>query len=268
MKVLKYLTVTLLLLVFISCGGKQPGGTVVARVNDAVLSLRDLESIIDERGLSPAEGEQVVNQWINNELLYQAALQQGLDHDKSIQASVERYRHELLGRQYLDLMATSGYEASPEEITAAYESNLESFYLAMDEARINHFIVESRNEARQIRRILVRNRSGADRTRIFREHNVEAVTVRRGSLIPAIDDALFVRYARSRVIGPISSDYGYHVIEVLERNKEGSYQDIDDAYDEIRHRLFQDRFALRKIEVLDSLRSVTDIEINLGNLNP
>ncbi|MFH1852101.1 MAG: peptidylprolyl isomerase [Candidatus Neomarinimicrobiota bacterium] len=224
--------------------------------------------MLTERSLSPEEAAHLVSQWVNDELLYQAALNNGLQHDMSIERALDQYRRELLGRTYLSLARSSGITVSQEEINAAYEENIEEFYRPVDEARINHFIVADNDEAQRIRRILTGSRSGADRREIFNTYQVESMTIRRGALVQELDDAIFGRNPRTNIIGPVATDRGYHVIEVLERNKEGTYRDRDDVYDELRHRLYQNYASLNSIKILDSLRSVADIEINLGNINP
>ena len=261
-----YLTL-LVTITVLGCAVKKPDGRVVARVGKAVLTQNNLEHILGDQALSKESAVKTVFQWVNDELLYQAALKQGLQHDKSIQDAIDHFRRELLGRTYLETAMTSGIYVTQSEINAAYEKNLESFYLPIDEARINHFIIEDRNTARRVRRILVRGRSGADRKEVFATYPVETVTVKRGSLLPPIDEALFGLNSRGTVIGPISTDFGYHVIEVLKRYKEGSYRDLDDVFDELRHQLFQNHASLKSIKLLDSLRSVTDVEINLENIN-
>lgn len=251
-----------------SCTNDKTGDNVVARVGNVVLTYERLNQMLAEQSLPASNSALVVSQWVNDELLYQAALEQNLQRDASIKLAVEKFRRELLGRTYLEIAMTSGITVTQEEINLAYEANLESFYRPVDEARINHFIIQDRNEARRVRRILARSRSGADRKKAFSTHHVETVVVKRGSLLKPLDDAIFGHNSRGTVLGPLSTDYGYHVVEVLERNKEGSYRDLDDVYDVLRHQLYQNYASLNSIKILDSLRTVTEIEINLENMNP
>ena len=254
--------------VLVSCTTDHLEETVVARVGNVTLSQAGLNQLLAETSLPASSSSLIVSQWINDELLYQAALKQNLDRDRSIQRSVEQYRRELLGRTYLEIAMTAGITVAQDEINTAYEANLESFYRPVDEARINHFIIQDRNTARSVRRILARSRSGVNRKEIFSSHHVETVTVKRGSLLQSLDDAIFGHGSRGSVLGPIATDFGYHVIEVLERHKEGSYRDLDDVYDELRHQLYQNHAALNSFKILDSLRAVIEIEINLENMNP
>ncbi len=265
---LKLWLLVLVSVVLISCTTDQSEETVVARVGKVVLYQAGLNQLLAERSLPASSSPLIVSKWINDELLFQAALKQNLDRDRTIQRSVEQYRRELLGRTYLEIAMSAGLTVAQDEINAAYEANLESFYRPVDEARINHFIIQDRNAARNVRRILARSRSGANRKEIFASHHVETVTVKRGSLLQSVDDAIFGHGSRGSVLGPIATDFGYHVIEVLERRKEGSYRDLDDVYDELRHQLFQNHAALNSVKILDSLRAMTEIEINLENMNP
>lgn len=253
-------------LVVISCS-KLGTSEQVARVGKAVLTKSELNNIIAANPASNVKPEQYISQWVNDELLYQAALGEGLHHDKQLLKDLEHYRRELLGRTYLDLVKASGVDVTQEEIKQVYEENLENFYRPVDEVRINHFVIDDKNSARRVRRILASGRSGADRKSIFSTYQVETVTVKRGALIQALDEAIFTPNPKRSVLGPISTEYGWHVIEVLERNKEGSFREIDEVYDELRHQLFQNYASINSIKILDSLRAATDIEINLEIVN-
>lgn len=263
----KICTLFLLTVLLIGCSRPLFTGNEVARVGDAVLTQEQLTKRLHEYNLQPEDAGQLVSQWVGEQLLYQAAIKHGLQHDKMLKNNLENYRRKLLGQAYLELTSTGATHVTQAEISNIYNETIETYYRSIDEARINHFILDSENEARRVQGILSRSRSGSDRKDIFSSYNVEAVTVQRGALIQPLDDAVFNRSSRSKTIGPIKSDRGYHVIEILERYKEGTYRDIDEVYDELRHQLYQNHIALNVVNVLDSLRANTHIEINLGNFN-
>jgi len=84
-----------------------------------------------------------------------------------------------------------------------------------------------------------------------------------GSLIDELNNALFSSRHKKRLIGPIKSTHGYHVLVVLERFKENSTIPLEELYDEIYQRIYQQKFALKSLRVLDSLRNHTPYKITL-----
>ena len=52
---------------------------------------------------------------------------------------------------------------------------------------------------------------------LLSNYNVNVTTVEKGNLIDTLDNAIFSNNRTNIVIGPIKTDYGYHVIEVLGR---------------------------------------------------
>ncbi len=251
----------------VCCSRPVFNSDIVARVGKETLTRNQVEKQLEERSLPLSEARRLVSQWINTQLLYQAALNQGMQHDKRIQEQIDDYRRELLGQAYLEMASVTAVKVTNADIRKAYDSNIESFYRPIDEARINHFILSSEREANLVRGILRKSSSGSDRKDIFSTYKVETALVERGALIQPLDDAIFNKSSRSSVIGPVKSDAGYHVIELLDKYKEGTYRDIDEVYDELRHQLYQSRASLNVVNILDSLRTTTEIEINLGNFS-
>lgn len=254
---------------FIQCTPEQDlptsDGTspVVARVNQATLTLDEAQKRQLSYNNTFMSLQYIVSQWINEELLYQAALNQDLDRDRVLRQSVERYRRGLLGQTFLDISTRVSTPVTREEIRGYYEQHRDSFIRQAEEARIYHFVVNDRNEARSIQRTLRTKKSGGERKDLFARYRVDAVTVRKGFLRPELDDAIFKSSGRSSVLGPLETDAGHHVIEVLDRFPKGSQIGLNDAYDEIYQRLLTEKTALQSLHVLDSLRANAHIEVQL-----
>ena len=78
-----------------------------------------------------------------------------------------------------------------------------------------------------------------------------------------LDREIFSNNQTNTVIGPIKTEYGYHVIEVLGRFSAGTQIDVDEVYDEIYQRLLNQKKALMSNKYLDSLRNKYSVKINL-----
>jgi parvulin-like peptidyl-prolyl isomerase len=65
-------------------------------------------------------------------------------------------------------------------------------------------------------------------------------------------------------LGPEKTQYGYHVLEVLEFFPQGSYQGLDEVYDEISQNIYRSKRAKLYGLLLDSLRNVYPPNADVG----
>ncbi len=252
---------------FVSCSREQSEDpTIVARVGDSALTQSEVERLVLAYQNNSVPEKFVISQWINREVLFQSALRADLDRDSLINHKIEQYRKDVLGQAFMESIILQDNPISGASIKEYYEQNKQSFKRPENGSRIYHFIFNSLEEAQLVAKNLLNPSSGFDRKALFASHRVDAAVVYKGALIKPLDDALFSSRNRSRVLGPIKSRYGYHVIEVLDRFSTGSQIGLDEAYDEIYQRLLNRHVQLRTLQVLDSLKSKFHIEITMENL--
>ncbi len=237
----------------------------MARVNRAVLTLEAYQDL--KQGADPEISDaQIVSQWIQDELLYQSAINNDFHKDKTLVSSVDAFRRKLLGDMFLESVVKNLKPLSNGQIKKYYEENKSSFIRLVDEARIYHFTTTTKNEARQIVRALERKTSGGELKSMFIDYNVGADIIKRGFLLPELDNLIFE--SSSSVLGPKEIQGRYHVIEVLDRFPAGSRISLDEAYDEIYQRLIQKQIIISSKSVLDSLYIHNDIHTFLENTKP
>ncbi len=239
--------------------------TVVARVNDNVLTVEDYQALRKKYSDPNMTAEHIVSQWIMDEVLYQTALEHAYDKDQTLRAMVEEYRRRLLGDSILEELVTANHPISGADIKAYYEKNKTSFRRLVDEAKVYHFAVSSLAEARNIVRALKQKKSGGELKALFVDYNVSADIVKKGFLVPELDNLIF-EHKDTRVLGPVQIDDRYHVVEVLKRYPAGSMISLDEAYDEIQQRLIQQYILLSSRQILDSLVARNNIETYLENI--
>lgn len=238
--------------------------SVVVRVGEATLSQEDTHTWELTPQNEYTNKQQMVSQWINQEVLFQAAVAHGYDRDKTLLQAVSDYRRELIGKAYLQSLLQRRIGVSSDDIKAYYQAHRGSFTRQTEEAKILHFLVDSKSKAREIKSILLRSGVSEKRKKLLADYGVNAVTVRKGAFIELLNDAIFK--ARRRVVGPIQTPYGYHTIEILEKYQEGTVRGLDEVYDEIQQYIFQQRSALLAKQILDSLKNTIPIEIFTENL--
>jgi parvulin-like peptidyl-prolyl isomerase len=132
-----------------------------------------------------------------------------------------------------------------------------------DGARIMHFFTSTDTIASFIFDTLNITDESIDRKELLANYQVDVSTVEKGSLVDELDNALFSSTRSRNVIGPIQTEYGFHVIEILGRYSAGSQIDIDEGFDEIYQILYNQKKELRTVAFMDSLRNHYNVKINL-----
>lgn len=263
---MRKLLLFLVLLFFTSCAkDSKTDLPFVAKVENSVLTLAEAERLTLDVSNQNYSINDVVASWIDRELLYLAAKQGGLENDITLNSQVSIYRKELFGTTFMDNYITSQISIENDEIKTYYDKNRPSFKYKNDGAKIMHFFSITDSVAQYIVDILKQSNNLTDRKKLLANYNVDVATVEKGRLISQLDSEVFSNNKINHIIGPVKTDYGYHVIEVLSRYKADSQIDIDKAYDEIYQRLFNQKKALRSVRFLDSLRNHYSVKINLEN---
>ena len=263
---MRKLLIIIVLLIFSSCSKEnRVDSPILARVENSVLSVADAERLKLAVSNQNYTINDVVASWVDRELLYLAAKQGGLENDETLNSQIMIYQKDLFGNTFMNNYLASQISIENSEIKTYYDNYRGSFKHQNDGAKIMHFFVTADSVAQYISNTLKQPKNSIDRKELLANYNVNVTTVEKGALVEQLDLELFSNNRTNLIIGPIKTDYGYHVIEVLGRHKAGSQINIDEAYDEIYQRLFNQKKALSSIHFLDSLRNHYTVKINIEN---
>ena len=251
------------LLVVFACSKKTSDTSVVlARVNEDLLTLEMLESALFPHQRSKEQIRTYIHDWVNDAILFQEAKKIGLDKDKLLLNKSRDFFIKLVVSSYLETKTASVSGLTNESLRGYYKENISGFMRATDEAILRHFITDNISEAREIRKKLIRKNSGETIDELFSVYGVDTETVKKGRLIKELDDVVF-RDENLGVVGPIVTNKGFHVIDILKKNKKGSRVGLEDAYDEIYQRLIKQNQVKTMNSLVDSLRRNSKIFINV-----
>jgi len=256
----------IILLLFASCAKEnRVDSPTIARVENSMLSIAEAERLKLTVSNQNYSINDVVASWIDRELLYLAAKQGGLEGDVTLNSQVNAYRKDLFGNAFMDNYVASQISIENSEIKTYYDKYRSSFKHPNDGAKVMHFFTTSDSIAQYISNTLKQPKNSIDRKDLLANYNVNVTTVDKGNLVEQLDSVIFSNNRTNFTTGPIKTDYGYHVIEILGRYQVGSQINIDEAYDEIYQRLFNQKKTLRSVHFLDSLRNHYTVKINIEN---
>lgn len=278
----KLFTVAVMVVVMaISCGAskkdeksasgadnKTPQGPVLATVNGQALTKEELQYQLPRQYREQLQGKDLsdmVDNWINTQLLYQQGLKKGLDKDPEVAAVVRLRQGDAIARRYVESEIIDKITVTPAQIDSAYNVDKDKYKIDKDRLHAGHIMLGSKEEAEGV---YARLKKGDDFAKLAAEYSIDKQSANSGGDLgfftaDQIDTAFFAAASRLKVgefSGPVKTAYGFHIIKLIERQAAGASPDTA----EVRSKISDDLTAAFQNEayskLLDSLRSSARIE--------
>ena len=249
------------LIVFVvSCykdSNKKIVDDVYARVGPIELTQENLV-LFNNKTPDPRTLNSSIKNWIDETVLFSEAMKSGFENDVVLQRKRDSYYRELIIASFVESVIASKVSVSNDDVRLYYKRNKGEFVRALDEVRIEQYIVKSKKVANRLTASF-NSKKNIDLSK-FDIELVKTETVQRGTFAKDIDNMLFVK--RRRVVGPIVLGKDISVLKVLGINKQGSIKGLNDVYDEIYQRVFKIKALRVRESLLDSLKKTVNISIN------
>ncbi|MCD4700368.1 MAG: peptidylprolyl isomerase [Candidatus Aegiribacteria sp.] len=197
---------------------------VIASVDDATLTWDDVISMIGgEQNVqylgitTEASAIEVLESWVREEIMVQAALNSGLESNPEVIEFIEQARRQILLEAYMaDIV--EGLQPSQLEIENYVDVWLNTY---RNSAHIRHIIVQDENLANSL---LARINAGSDFAALAQEYSIGPSAVDGGDLgwimrgqsgYMSFDEAAF-RLGEGEVSDVVETGAGYHIIKAVE----------------------------------------------------
>jgi len=258
-------------LLFVPGCEKEPASPVIARVGKAVLTLDDLyQSIPPEYvdQISYNENIDYVKQWIDTELLYQAALRQKIDKEPIIKNRLKQMEKDLLSAEMISRTSFSnqGRALNESKIQEYYNQHKEDLVRERDVVRYLEIVVDDLETAERIRREATEDNFAT----LAAQHSKIPVTdpeklpyIHIDEMPPSLRD-IVEKTSVPGMAGPIQTEVGYHIIKVVERFEKGNICKLDEIREDIMSVLSTKQQKTEMTKLLSELRLKTNVELNLG----
>ncbi|BBM69506.1 peptidyl-prolyl cis-trans isomerase [Rhodothermus marinus] len=252
---MKRLLLALALLSWLGCQEKPPPPDVVARVGQAYLTREELAralQLLPVQMDSTEASQQVIEQWITNQLLYQEALRRGLRNDPEVQRLLEENERSvlisaLLERLYQEEEAGAEGQPGPAEVQAYYERYKEQLRLREPYVRVRYLHTTREEDARTVHRTLReatavsdslwealvdRYADNPEEARLLASRYFPASRLFTAAVLTPLREAL--QRLRDGDVAPIIEiDGHYHVLQLVERLPAGTLPELRWIYDEV-----------------------------------
>lgn len=227
---------------------------ILARIQGRYVHLSEIESaarasgLLEEgQGLTPEIAFQrgLVETYVEQRLLAREAQSEGLHRTPQVLRTVNAARDRILAASLIRQRLND--QVTPETVERFYNSQRQITVLG-DEVRARHIVVETGEEAEEIIALLG---TGGDFAALARERSLDRSTAPLGGNIGWFSRAMMERpladvafsTAAGEIAPPFQSEFGWHVLEVLDRratNAKPFVEVRDDIEDYLRLRLINE----------------------------
>ena len=215
---------------------------ILAKVGQKEITNLDVQSAI--QGLDPYQAQQfqteegqkyVLDDLINQELLYMYAKDNKIDQDEQFRNEMKRVEENVLKQYVINKILTS-VKLTEEEKKAFYEAQKQSFSKP-ETANAKHILVDSEEKANDILGKI--NAGDVSFEDAAKEHSTcpsknnggDLGTFGRGQMVPEFEEAVF-NMNNGEVSGPVKTQFGYNLIK-LENKNESSIPAYDEVAEEV-----------------------------------
>lgn len=238
----------------------------VARVGQQTLTDAELSQLL--RQAVPGQDtlalrEALVEQWIANALLYDAALRENLLQDESLQRQLEQNRQAIITSEYVERYLDENPPTYSEDaITEYFEQNRERLVLREPYVRYHLFGAPNEPVVRQARALVTRRDADPDTLwQAYRRQPgylivIDSIGPERGiyATLPEVRDVV-LSLSPGQTSGVIATDSLFYVARVLERMGVGDPAPLDWVRPEIEHRLTLERRRQAARRLVQTLRA-------------
>lgn len=210
---------------------------------------------------SPEGMKKVVEELINQEMLYLDAKENNLEEEEEFKEQLEKFQEGLL-KQYAVNKVIKDVETNDEELKKFFEDNKEH-YGTEESITSSHILVESEEKAKEV---IEEIKNGKSFEEAAKEHsscpskdqggNLGEST--RGKMVPEFEDAAFDMEVGT-ISEPVKTEFGYHIIKLADKKEAGTIS-FEDVKDQVQAQVLGRKQQEAYLEKTNSLREKYEVE--------
>lgn len=237
---------------------------ILVMVNDAALTEREFTYFLPEDysdALTTDEMQEYLDRWITTQLLYDEGMRSGVVNESDINARIEQYRKDLVADELVQTVIQDRALVSDDEVLAYYQSHEKEY---VTEYRVSHILVNTLEDAETVKEQLGTHSF----TYLARKYSIDKHSgaggdlgyLSKGNMIPEFEDRVF-NMKLGEVSDIIETDFGYHIIKVVDIRDARFKLQFDDVKNEIANNLMLERREAVYDSLVTALKSHADIRV-------
>jgi len=260
-------------------GKKTENGAekVYATVNEAKLTETGLRALVPGdfyNTLTPEHKKEIIQEWINNELLYQEAIRQKIDSDPEIARIIENSRRTLVSNELLERNLNSVSAPDDKQLQDYFESHKKNFILPDREYKIRFASFDNRRDAEEFWR-KVKSKGGFSELAADMSRDPSAAkggdlgSISEDMVEPEVWDAIgntVKKYGLVKISDPFRMASGvYACVIVDEMYEAGSVKSFESVREQVRDMYMVEKREEARKELIKKLTSSAKVTLSYEN---
>lgn len=235
-----------------------------AKVNGVAIPDSRMDAIVKEvvsQGAkdSPELRSQIREQLIANEVVYQAAIAQGLDKKPEVQQTIDMAKYQIVSSAFVEDYLKNN-PVSDADIKKKYDEVIQASFSGK-EYKVRHILVKTENEAKTILADLKKGKKFDD---LAKQKSIDKISGAQGgdlgwaapgNFVPEFDAAL-TKLAKGQITDtPVKTENGFHIIKV-EDTRDRQKPQLDEIKPNLQRLLQQGQIQ----KLVEGLRAKAKVE--------
>jgi peptidyl-prolyl cis-trans isomerase C len=255
------------------CAKKADQGKVLATYDGGAVTeaefLKAVHSMPEHiRTVAQEKKSEFLESFVTERLLLQEAETKGVQHLADVQDILRQSRNRILVTKLVEQEVEKKLEVTDAEVKAYYDAHTDEFIVPY-RLRASHILVRDRKEAEAL---VVRIKAGELFEELAKKYSMDPTAakggdlgyVRKGQLIPEIEEALF-----GLKVGDLSevtqSKFGFHILKATGEAKPQT-KELHLVTKEIRDRLTLEKRSQAFNALIDRLKKKSGVKLNTEEL--
>lgn len=242
---------------------------LVAVVNGKEISKDDVVKFLNDIGpqmamqfQSPEGIKRVIDELVNQELLFLDAVESNLEEDKAFKDVLEATKINLL-KDYAVNKIISKASATEQEMKDFFQANKEGFNKAAT-VKASHILVDNEEKAKEIITEINNGMSFEDAAKNYsscpsKEAGGDLGEFSKGKMVKEFEEAAF-NMELGQISSPVKSQFGYHIIKILAKNPE-SKSTFDEVKEQIQNEVIRKKQQNLYLSKIDNLKSKYEVQM-------
>lgn len=243
---------------------------LVAKVNGKEISREDVMKFLNDMGpqmamqfQSPEGIKRVVEEMVNQELLFADAKDIGMENEPEFQEVLQATKINLL-KGYAFNKIIEGIKIEEDEVKSFFEEN-KSLFSQQESIAASHILVEEKDKADFVLSKLNEGISFEDAAKEYstcpsKEAGGSLGEFGRGQMVPEFEEAAFNMEVGS-ISQPVKTQFGYHIIKLDKKSEESEVQ-FEDVKPEVEKQVLVKKQEEKYKSKIDALKEKYPVEVH------
>lgn len=266
-KYFSHVILILLMFLLVKCNDRIDENEIIASVGSKKLRNSEIDFVypkLPSQINKKAQKNLMIKQWVDTELLYQAAKENRSTNNENIEQKIKYYKKQLIVQNYLDNFVYNNIQFPESEILERYKNNKESYMVSKPTAVILSYITNDQKESDRIKNILTLG----DEERIIllnSKYNTKQQIIKKDNIVPKFEKEVFSQHNK-KIVGPFKTKVGFVVIKIIKIFKKGEQIPLVFVKDKIKEKILIEKQNNSYKNLIKKLRKQNKVKIYETNI--